>query len=297
MWFKQLRLFHFSEPFHYSAEVLSERLQGLAFTPCLPSLPQSAGWVSPTHELDAPLVCHANGYLLFCLQIEDKILPASVVRQAVEKKIQEIVVAEDRKVHAKEKYQLKNELTVSLLTRAFTKISHIYAYIDLNHQQLILGIVNEKKTEQFVTLFKQSVGVQIHPCEVKNLGYRMTHWLQHQDYPETFTVEKKCVLHDPKQTSRMIRCQEQNLFAISIQELIKDGCEVRQLTLNWCERVTFILSSDFSLQRIQFGDEVIAQSEESEVETQQQQHMVDFLIMTATLTLLLKELLCACEAN
>ena len=79
MWFKQIQLFAFKAPLRLPTDQLAERLSPLEFRPCLPSLPSSHGWVSPLEEEGAPLVRSLNACHLICLQIEDKILPASVI--------------------------------------------------------------------------------------------------------------------------------------------------------------------------------------------------------------------------
>lgn len=88
MWFKQVQLFQLLESAPtYKAEDLQQKLEPLRFTSCLPSLFFSAGWVAPFAEEEALLVQAVPGYLLICLQIEEKILPAAVVRQALDEKI------------------------------------------------------------------------------------------------------------------------------------------------------------------------------------------------------------------
>lgn len=119
----------------------------------------------------------------------------------------------------------------------------------------------------------------------------MTHWLKTQDYPKLFSIEKSCVLQDANQEARVIRCQQQDLFASSIQSLIKDGCEVKQLALCWYDRVNFVLADDFSLRSIKFQEEILEQIGEIDTETQQQQLDADFFITTETFSGLLKDLL------
>ena len=99
------------------------------------------------------------------------------------------------------------------------------------------------------------------------------------------------MLQDANQQNRIIRCQQQDLFASNIQSLIKEGCEVKQLVLSWNDQVNFALADDFSLRSIQFQDEIKEQAKDMEPETKQQQFDEDFLIMTATLSNLLNELL------
>src|SRR5207249_3230993 len=82
-----------------------------------------------------------------------------------------------------------------------------------------------------------------------------------------------------------------DLFAGSIQSLINDGCEVMQLALSWHDRVKFMLSDNFSLRTIQYQEEVIAQANEMEPESKQQQYDADFLIMTDVLSALINDLI------
>lgn len=291
MWFKQAKIFQLTDPIRYSPNDLAEKLEELAFQDCLPSMPYGAGWVSPIDEEDAPLVQAMNGYMMICLQVEEKILPPIVVRQELAKKIKQIEASESRKVSPKEKYALKDEITAMLLPRAFSKLTKVYAYLDTKNHWLVLGTANAKKTEQFMLAFKKSFGENINSFQIKKLSSLMTSWLKHQNYASSFSIEKSCVLQDANLESRVIRCKEQDLFESPIQLLIKDGCEIKQLALNWQDRIDFVLLDDLSIQGIQFKDEIIAQAKEMEAGTKQQQFNADFLIMTETLDGLLKDLL------
>ena len=291
MWFKQAQLFQLAGSIRLSPIDLCKKLEELEFQDCLPSMPFGSGWVSPVDEEGAPLVQSMNGYMMICLQIEEKILPSIVVRQELAKKIKEIEASENRKVGQKERYALKDEITATLLPRAFSKLTKVYAYIDTKNHWLVLGTANPKKTEQFMSAFKKTFGDNIDSFQIKKLSAIMTSWLKHQNYSSSFSIEKSCVLQDANHQSRVIRCKDQDLFASSIQSLIKDGCEIKQLALNWQDRIDFVLIDDLSLQSIRFKDELIEQVKEMEAGTKQQQFNADFLIMTETLDSLLKDLL------
>lgn len=291
MWFKQAQLFQLTDAFRYTPTALIEKLEELEFQECLPSMPFGPGWVSPVDEEDAPLIQSMNGYTMICLQIEEKILPPIVIRQELAKKIKQIENSEDRKVSPKEKYALKDEITATLLPRAFSKLTKVYAYIDSKNHWLVLGIANAKKTEQFLSAFKKTFGDSIGTLQIKKLASLMTSWLKHQNHSSSFSIEKSCVLQDANHESRVIRCKEQDLFENPIQSLIKDGCEIKQLALNWQDRIDFVLLDDLSVQSIKFSDEIIEQVKEMEAGTKQQQFNADFLIMTETLHGLFKDLL------
>ncbi len=85
-------------------------------------------------------------------------------------------------------------------------------------------------------MFKKAFGDGIDVIDVIKPSAVTTSWLVNQDNPTEFSVEKSCVLQDPNQENRVIRCQMQDLFAGSIQSLIKDGCHAIQLGLCWHDR-------------------------------------------------------------
>ncbi len=293
VWFKQAQLFQLTSKLSDSPDDLIEKLEKLKFKPCRPSMQFSMGWVSPIDEEDEPLVQTTHGRTMVCLQIEEKILPPIVIRQALAKKIKEIEKAESRKISQKEKYSLKDEITTTLLIRAFSKLTRVYAYMDTKNHWLVIGTINEKKIEQFLELFKKVIAGtgEVHPFELKKLSSAMTHWLKHKSYSSSFSIEKSCVLQDPNQTNRIIRCQQQDLFASSIQSLIKDGCEVKQLALTWHDHIDIVLSDNFALSRIRFHDEITAEASEMNAETVSQKFLVNFFVMTETFDGLFRSLL------
>jgi recombination associated protein RdgC len=291
MLFKQIQLFQLKPSSGFFYDQLVERLQLLLFQPCLPSIPISAGWVAPVDEANASLVEQINNRLMICMQVEERILPAAVVRQELQEKVRQLEATRSRKLGKKEKNSLKDEVIMTLLPRSFSKFTRIYAYIDIKNNWLVLGSTNKKKTEQFLSLFKKSVGEPLNSFEINKIPPVITQWIKNRDYPDAFSIEKKGVLQDANQKTRIIRCQQQDLFVNSIHDFIKDGCELKQIALMWRDSIRFVLSDDFTLRSIKFEDELIGQVKEMEAETRQQKFMADFFMMTETLSSLLQDLL------
>lgn len=300
MWFKQCQLFQLTSPMQSSANALSERLSALAFKPCLPSMPFSMGWVCPIEDMEdeeeAPLARGLNGCIMICLQMEEKILPASVVNKTLKEKIKQIELNEARKVFSKEKLAYKDDIVHGLLSRAFSKFTRLYAYIDTRTGWLILNVSADSKVESFIALFKKSLGDCIAPFETIKPASLFTRWLKEKNYPTSFSIEKSCVLQDPKQQNRIIRAEQQDLFADSIQSLVKGGCEVMQLALCWHDKVNFLMANNFSLRKVRLADDDLADIKE-EGETKQQKFDADFILMTETFSGLIKELLEVFDKN
>lgn len=290
MWFKQIQLFQLTVSINSSPTALAEKLEPLEFIPCLPSMPTSMGWVAPIDEENSPLTRGLNGCIMICLQIEEKILPASVVAQTLKEKIKQIEVGEARKVRQKEKLTYKDEVTYTLLPRAFSKYTRINAYIDTRNQWLILNSTSPAKTELFISMFKKSIGDGICSVDIIKPSAIITQWLKNKDYPHTFSIEKSCVLQDPDQQNRIIRCQQQDLFAASIQSLVKDGCEAIQIALCWQDKINFVIAEDFSLRSIRLADDDIAEIQD-QMESKQEKFDADFIMMTEMFAGLIHDLL------
>lgn len=290
MWFKQVQLFQLTTPIKHSTQTLIERLEPLEFRPCMPSMPSSTGWVSPLEEENAALVRTINSCHMICLQTEEKILPASVVNQTLKEKIKQLEVTEARKIRGKEKLSFKDEVVHTLLPRAFTKLSRLYAYIDTKNGWLILNTNSAAKAEMFLSMFKKSLGDVTGNIDVIKPSAILTQWLKDHNYPKLFSIEKSCVLQDVNQQNRIIRCQQQDLFAPSIQSLVKDGCEAMQLGLCWQDRLSFVLASDFTLRSIKRTADDLAEIAEI-TESKAQRLDADFFMMTEMLSGLLTDLL------
>lgn len=116
-------------------------------------MPSSIGWVSPVDEDGAPLVRAVNGCMMLCMQIEEKILPAAVIRQELMDKVKQIESDEGRKVYQKQKLSLKDEITMTLLPRAFSKFTRFYAYIDTKiNGWLLARRARKKQSSSFLYL-------------------------------------------------------------------------------------------------------------------------------------------------
>ena len=131
MWFKNIRAYRLTKPFDLSPEQLGQKLAARGFEPCGKVQAVSLGWVPPLGEESEALVHAAAGRMLLKLKREEKLLPATVVREQVDEKVAIIESEQGRKVYRKERLNLKDEIVQDCLPRAFTRSTHVYAYIDV----------------------------------------------------------------------------------------------------------------------------------------------------------------------
>lgn len=157
MWFKNLYLFKFEKEFSLNAEALHEELLTKPFSPCSPTQKESMGWISPVGS-GASLTHSSNRNILISMARQERILPAAVVKETLQEKVEEIEEKENRKVSSREKKDLREDIEHELLPRAFTRTQKIDAWIDPQNGWLLLNTPSAPRAEAFTTLLRKTLG-------------------------------------------------------------------------------------------------------------------------------------------
>ncbi len=283
MLFKQAQLFSLNKALPKELSSLLPKMQSLLFKACPPSFISSHGWIAPTKEQDAALVYSLDNYLLFNVQFEEKVLPAGVIRKELDNKVSELENKEDRKIYSKEKKNLRDEITMTLLPRAFTQISQVYACIDTKNNWLIINTLQTDKTKSIISAFKKCFEVDAAPLKLKKIPYILTQWLKNNETPNGIEILDQCFLQDPNQTKRTIRSQSQDVFSAPIQTLIDSGLEAKQLLLRWQDALRFTLTEQMQLKNLRYEDQINEDIDEAASESALDRFNTDFMMMVKTL--------------
>jgi recombination associated protein RdgC len=256
MWFRNLQLYRLGNPFQLTPELLDERLRADAFGGCSRMDMQATGWAPPLGRFGQQLVHAANGYILVCLRKEEKILPAGVIRQLLEDKVAELEAAEAREIYRRERMRMKEEIIVDLLPRALTRISNLFAYIDVRNDLLVVDSASALKAETLVSQLRNTLGrFPATPVQVKHsLPDSMTRWVSGEQPAGEFRPMDECQLRHPDPEGGVISCKHQDLGATEIRNHIRNGKYAVRLALQWRDRLSFMLHDDLSVRRLRFED-------------------------------------------
>lgn len=297
MWFKNLQVYRFTKPFELSAEALAEQLEATAFTPCGAQELSRYGWVPPIARLpngepSGDYVHAANGYLMVCAKKQDKVLPAAVINEQLEEQVQIIQQQEGRGVGRKERQNLKEEITFTLLPRAFSKSSRHYAYIAPADGLLVINAASTKRAEEMMNALRDSIGsLPVIPLTANNLPQQvMTQWLKSGHVANHFSLGHECELRDPSDEAGVIRCKHQDLSSVDINNHIKSGMYVSKLGLCWDGGVECVIDDSLAIKRLAFDDIVQEKANEIDADSAAEQFDVDFSIMTLELSGFIKAL-------
>ena len=107
MWFKNLIVYRLSTPIELSEDELETRLEEFAYRPCTSQEKSKYGWSKPMGKHGQSLLHVTDGNILLCAKKEDKMLPASVVKEALDEKVELIENETSRPVKKKGKRRFK----------------------------------------------------------------------------------------------------------------------------------------------------------------------------------------------
>lgn len=301
MWFKNLRVYRFTQMptingEALNAELLSTALEEGMFVPCNSQDVSRYGWVSPLTghgDGDDSLVHACQEYLMVCAKKQEKVLPAAVVNEAVEKKATEISEAEGRSVGRKERGSIKDDVLMTLLPKAFTRSSLQFAYIALKQGYIVIDAASESKAEELLSALRDIVGrLSVIPMASKQLPHQgMTAWLTEAAAPMPFVLGDECELADAKEAGSVIRCKHQDLSSEEIHNLLASGMIVTKLGLQWREGVSFILDDQLAIKRLRFEDNIQDKADNLEAQDAREKFDMEFSVMTVELTAFIDDLI------
>lgn len=293
MWFKNLALFRFTEPFTLSTKELEEKLEQIRFRPCGQHEEFSFGWTAPLGRSSEQLIHASNGFMMFCAQKEEKVLPAAVINEMFLERILEAEEQQGRKLAKKERTSIREELIFELLPKAFSFTRRTFAYIDPKGGWLVVDAASANKAEDLVSLLRKCLGSLpvIPPVTKEKPSATMSQWLIDQKIPDNITIEDECELRSPEEEGGIIRCKRQDLSQPEIKNHLDSGKQVVKLAVSWADRLAFIIDESLTVKRLRFLELIQDQVAEIEADDETVQFDADFSIMSLELEKFLPRLL------
>ena len=296
MWFKNLYLFKFEKDFTLNAEELHEELLKKPFTPCSATQRESLGWVAPIGSGDS-MTHSSSKNILITMARQERILPAAVVKEALQEKVEVIQDSENRKVGAKEKKELREEIEDQLLPRAFTRTQKIDAWIDPTNGWLLLNTSSAPRAEEFATLLRKTLGslpISLPQSEVSP-AVAMTQWLTTCELPAPFTLGYECELKNQGDDKGTVVFKQHDLTLDEIQTSLKAGKFVSKLAIDWDEKISFVLTEDLQIKKLKFLDVLDEQLKNNDPQTHEEHLDIEFALMTGEVAGLLIDLMKALD--
>lgn len=288
MWYKNAIIYLLPDGWQLEAG-FAEKLEQAAFTPCMGLDWFSEGFVPPT-PFSSDVVFTAKNSNRVCLKHEEKVLPSATVRDLVHEKVAEIQEAEARNVWHKEKQQLKDQITDDLLPRALTQSRRTEAIFDTERGYLLVNEASDKRAEQMLIKLREALGglKVAMPYTRESPSSLMTEWLLQGHAEGDFELGYNVLLQGVGDVVAKVKISKKDLTTAEVIKHAQNGMQVVELELEWREQISFTLTKDFALKRIQFLD--VLQEEAEQGDDTASLTFASQIIMTTALGGMLDEL-------
>lgn len=287
LWFKNAIVYQLNKDNLFDTQAITNAVNACPFVPCGNTDSMRSGWVSPFGESqDNPLVLDNNGQMLLRLKKEIKILPSSVIKQALAEKVTQQEQLFNRKLKKAEKLSLKDEVYIDLLPRAFSKYQFFWLWIDTVNKRVIVDSSSFKQAEDILALLRKEMGtLALTPYASDTpLEKTLTKWVKESLSFPPIILGDEIELKDAVEDSIVVKCKNQEINSQEIFVHIDSGKQISKLKLLDERGVSFILNRDYTLKRIKFDNAILDKNEDFLPEESNAKLEADFMLMISQLT-------------
>ncbi|MBS1154811.1 MAG: recombination-associated protein RdgC [Proteobacteria bacterium] len=269
LWFRNIQSYRLAADHNLTQEKIATALASKPFVPCSTHDLFSQGWIPPAAHMPDLYAPSYQNAVLVCLKTEEKLLPAAVVNQQADNRIQKIEADENRRVGRREIREIREHIAEELIPRAFAKSRSQRALIDLENGWIWVEGGSASKTENLLSVLREALGslpTQLIDTQTSPQT-AMTLWLQ-EGAAEPFTLDADCELRFPGDDGAVARFTRQHLESDEVRQNLVNGKLVSRLGLVWEDRLAFLLSDKLEIKRLAMLDVVQEELEDADASDQ-----------------------------
>lgn len=265
MWFKHLYLYRVHDTTALPLDALIDALDAQRFRPLSASEAKRNGWVAPAGRGSERLVHEIQGHRLMRLAEQQRVLPASVIKEELEERCADLEAKQGFPPRRREKQALKDAIVEELLPQAFARTTVTDLWWDTQHRLIGVSCASSKRAESVLDALRQTLGsLKVTPLAVRQpIARTMTTWLQDAtSRPPMLTLGDQIELRGSD--DGVLRARAMDLEGEEIQTALAAGRQASKLALHIEEQVSLTLQEDLALKSLRFPDALVDEANDTD---------------------------------
>lgn len=290
MWFKNLLVYRLPTDWSYTAAQLEELMSKRILLPCGPFEMASRGWVAPAGT--GRLLHTVNQQHLIALGVDQKLLPASIIRQVAGERAAEQAESQGFPVGRRQMRDIRMRVTEELRARALCRRRVTRAWIDPQSHWFIVDAAGPARAEELTETLRETLGGSLAVTFLetqRSPQQSMAAWLGHGDAPMRFSIDQELELQSADGSKATVRYSRHPLDSREVQAHMKAGKYPMRLGLTWNDRVSFVLTDKLQVKRLEFLEMTKDTADGGDIDAAEQ-FDIDFAVMAGELAKLLDDL-------
>lgn len=234
---------------------LSMAFEDAAYEPPVGQNPTSFGFVKLNDE---GYVVDIAGGFAFAMRIGDKLVPSSLLRAEVAKRVAEIEDDYGRKIGKKARREITDEVKGELTSRALCRENTVTAFYHTASQTLILNTTSQRVCDIAMTKLVRAVDTfkttTIHVSVNSGLTTRLKDWLVVDEGEAAFGAFEpsgRIALASPDKRTLTIKTESLLSNSDALQEALRHGYQVKSMGLT-SRHASFVLNDKFKFSQITY---------------------------------------------
>lgn len=251
--FRNVRFYRLDGVWPESEEALSTSLEQAGFEPCGPLTERSSGWVAVDPDTSDLLARRLNGADLVRLRSQSRVLPAAVINEELEVRIEAFRNRMQEAPSPREKRRLKAEARDELMPKAMLKSDRIWGYVDLKEKVLGIDTALDSVAERFLRRMQASLdGINIRPLQFMKPVDELLSGIFFEDAPRQFSLGRECRMQDLGDAASKVRWTDFDLSDKSIRDHVANGMRLTHLSIIYDNIMNFVLDENGVISKLKF---------------------------------------------
>lgn len=260
---KNLLVYKAKDGFLITEEDLKRSLNDFAFVDCGPSDKAKTGWLSP-FSTEQMYHCHGTQDFLLKYCKQERKINASAFNQMLTRTVSAMEEEDGRPLNKRQKDQIRDELLSDILPNALPVNDYINLFIIESGKYIAIDSANHNKAETVLALLRKSLGsLPVIPLLGDTPAETViTEWVRSGETPAGIVLGNSAKLKSILDDGPIIGVKSADLSSEEIQAHIAHNAMVREVGIDFQDRVAFSLTDGMQIKGLKFSDEIKDQNED-----------------------------------